>query len=368
MNMGFNPGGGGGIAGATDVALSSVQDNESLTYDNASSKWVNETVAGGVPTTRSIDPGVGLSGGGDLSQDRELAIDFAADGESSAAKAVRANDSRLTAAAAMTPPAGTRASFDFYSTDKAVARPGGADSAYAIVWVTTYPDKPDNFIDGDRQWEVEQPLAGINGVSMLAQGSTTMDAASFNTTSMTPTAQRTLCLCLAAGSGNTNLPNSVSGLGLTWTLVSGVEQGYSSAAVYRANAGSSPATGSVSIGYPNTINSFHWYMVEVDGANTSSPVAQTATYNPSTTETNPAFSLSSAPAANGRGLLFGSVNSDTVTLTPGSGSTQVGTQESTATSALRSLVTWYNPAQQNVGFSTTATAPRKSAVCLELRP
>ena len=45
--MGFNPGGGGGISGATDVALNSPQDNQSLTYDNSSSKWVNETVSGG---------------------------------------------------------------------------------------------------------------------------------------------------------------------------------------------------------------------------------------------------------------------------------------------------------------------------------
>jgi len=40
--MGFNPGGSGGIAGASDVALSGVQDNEVLTYDSASSKWQND--------------------------------------------------------------------------------------------------------------------------------------------------------------------------------------------------------------------------------------------------------------------------------------------------------------------------------------
>jgi len=45
--MGFNTGGGGGISAATDVALNSPQDNQSLTYDNSSSKWVNETVSGG---------------------------------------------------------------------------------------------------------------------------------------------------------------------------------------------------------------------------------------------------------------------------------------------------------------------------------
>lgn len=54
--MGFNPSGGGGISGASDVALNSTQDNQSLTYDSASDKWVNETVAGGatnLTTTQS---------------------------------------------------------------------------------------------------------------------------------------------------------------------------------------------------------------------------------------------------------------------------------------------------------------------------
>jgi len=40
--MGFNPGGGGGIAGATDVAFSGLQDNQVLTYDSPSSKWQNQ--------------------------------------------------------------------------------------------------------------------------------------------------------------------------------------------------------------------------------------------------------------------------------------------------------------------------------------
>ena len=48
--MGFNPGGGGGIAGASDVAFSGLQDNEVLTYDSASSKWQNDVSAGGAGT------------------------------------------------------------------------------------------------------------------------------------------------------------------------------------------------------------------------------------------------------------------------------------------------------------------------------
>ena len=49
--MGFPGGTGGGgdnnIYGSTDVALSSPQDNESLTYDASTDKWTNEMVSGG---------------------------------------------------------------------------------------------------------------------------------------------------------------------------------------------------------------------------------------------------------------------------------------------------------------------------------
>lgn len=45
---------------------------------------------------RSIAAGAGLTGGGDLSVNLSLAIDFASDGQVSSTKAVRANDSRLS--------------------------------------------------------------------------------------------------------------------------------------------------------------------------------------------------------------------------------------------------------------------------------
>lgn len=40
--MAFNPGGGGGIASATDIAFSSLQNNQTLIYNTASSKWLND--------------------------------------------------------------------------------------------------------------------------------------------------------------------------------------------------------------------------------------------------------------------------------------------------------------------------------------
>jgi len=62
--MGFNPGSGGGsssIAGSTDVALSSVQDDQVLTYESASSKWQNQNSQGGSPTIESLPAGSTVS-------------------------------------------------------------------------------------------------------------------------------------------------------------------------------------------------------------------------------------------------------------------------------------------------------------------
>ena len=61
--MSFNPGGGGGsssIAGSTDVALSSVQNDQVLAYDNTSSKWQNK-VGGGAPTLANLPAGSTIS-------------------------------------------------------------------------------------------------------------------------------------------------------------------------------------------------------------------------------------------------------------------------------------------------------------------
>lgn len=59
---------------------------------------IGHTHAGGsyVPLSRLVSAGLGLTGGGDLTADRTLAVDFAASGISSATKATRADDERLT--------------------------------------------------------------------------------------------------------------------------------------------------------------------------------------------------------------------------------------------------------------------------------
>lgn len=55
--MAFNSGGGSGaISGATDVALSSVSNDQVLTYNTSTSKWTNKTMtaAGGNLTAADV--------------------------------------------------------------------------------------------------------------------------------------------------------------------------------------------------------------------------------------------------------------------------------------------------------------------------
>lgn len=57
--MSFNPGGGGGIAAATDVALSNPTNNQALAYDSAVQKWKNSTISGSGAVTAAVSTATG---------------------------------------------------------------------------------------------------------------------------------------------------------------------------------------------------------------------------------------------------------------------------------------------------------------------
>ena len=81
-----------------NVYISSPANNDALIYESATQLWKNKTIATAlgytpVATTRSIGTTAPLSGGGDLSADRTIAIaDAAADGSTKGAAAFTAND------------------------------------------------------------------------------------------------------------------------------------------------------------------------------------------------------------------------------------------------------------------------------------
>lgn len=64
--MGFSPPGGGGggsgsIAGASDVTLNSLQNDQVLTYDSDSAKWENQDNIGSNPTLDNLPAGSTIS-------------------------------------------------------------------------------------------------------------------------------------------------------------------------------------------------------------------------------------------------------------------------------------------------------------------
>lgn len=126
------------------VALSgeggaTVQPNEPSDTDEGHLWWDTDEpdVTDIVAKTRRVDTGVGLTGGGDLSADRILAIDFAPSGTSSSTKAVRADDSRLSGA----PASHTHSATDINSGTLALARmPAGI--TVRVVYTGAAPARP----------------------------------------------------------------------------------------------------------------------------------------------------------------------------------------------------------------------------------
>lgn len=91
---------------------------------------------------------------------------------------------------------------------------------------------------------------GALATSVLASGGGT-SGNSQATASVTPAANSLLLLAISSGQGSL-LPPTVTGLGLTWTMVKTGSSGGQRMTLYRAQAGASPATGTVSWTWPNT--------------------------------------------------------------------------------------------------------------------
>lgn len=80
---------------ADDARLSDARTPTAHSHAQADVTGLTTALAGKVPTTRTVSTSTGLTGGGDLSANRTLAVDFAASEVSSTTKAVRADDARL---------------------------------------------------------------------------------------------------------------------------------------------------------------------------------------------------------------------------------------------------------------------------------
>lgn len=114
-------------------------------------------------------------------------------------------------------------------------------------------------------------------VTHLTSGGSTTNAKSYDTASITPTANRLVLAFVSLGDAaeNAGLPDGLSGCGLTWVEVDRRDDWttgtYRTTAVYRA-MGASPTTGAVTIDMTVSDlqqNACVWSIFEVAGVDTS---------------------------------------------------------------------------------------------------
>ena len=101
----------------------------------------------------------------------------------------------------------------------------------------------------------------------LTAGGSTIGASTYDTASLTPSANKLVLIAIARGSG-TQAISSVASDGLTWVEVANFtfSAGYE-VAVYRA-MGASPGTDTITITFAAGVNGVAWVVAEFGGVNT----------------------------------------------------------------------------------------------------
>lgn len=208
-------------------------------------------------------------------------------------------------------------------------------------------------------------------VTTIESGADGADKSSFTTASYTPNANRLILACLyineTTGGGTPPVP-TLSGNGLTWTLVATSTTGTVRACIFRA-VGSAPSIGALTIDFAgNTENDLQWIIEEftdinIGGTNGANAIVQSATNtasNPSSlTVTLGAFSNAINPTF---GLVC-SRNGPGPLTTPGDGFTEiteVGSIHMTQTQ-------WKKTNDTSVDWSFSSPLNDACAIALELK-
>ncbi len=108
--------------------------------------------------------------------------------------------------------------------------------------------------------------------SALTNNGSTTTGTSFNTASITPTANRLVLVCISSvhlTSANAAAPSGVSGNGITYTLLKNISNtgGGLSTSIWRGMS-ASPSTGAIMISFANTVARINWSVMELAGINT----------------------------------------------------------------------------------------------------
>lgn len=192
----------------------------------------------------------------------------------------------------------------------------------------------------------------------LTTGSSTTNASSYNTASITPTANRLVLVGFTITVASSPSPTpAVTGCGLTWEQVDQTVVGSRTVHVFRT-MGAAPTTGALTIAGAS-LTSALWSLVEYDGVDTSGTngsgaIAQSFNSKPAnTTSLSTAFPV--APTAGNGGFAAVSINVQE-NPTPGAGWSGNATSQSAPVTGLIGLFAGSCPA--NVAASwTTSAAP-----------
>lgn len=174
--------------------------------------------------------------------------------------------------------------------------------------------------DGLRGFAESGLVSAITASHLVTTGTST-DASSFNTASITPTANR-LVLAWIVGATSPTPPASptLTGNGLTWVAVDTIVSSTRRLTLYRA-MGSSPSAGAMTIDFGGeTVGGCAWSIAEFSGIDTSGTngsgaivQAPTSTTSSTTTHTATLSAFSNSRNAAAAGILHG--NNETLTIT-----------------------------------------------------
>lgn len=149
------------VRAAAGELLVPIQSSDNPAWSNGQLWWDDDDNQADdvVPKSRLVSTGTGLLGGGDLSANRTLSVDFAASGTTSSTKAVRADDSRLT-------PAATVITADKPATDNATTYPVGLSmfqvSTAGAGWPDTLGVVVTHYINANRGHQLFYSKGGVS--------------------------------------------------------------------------------------------------------------------------------------------------------------------------------------------------------------
>lgn len=151
--------------------------------------------------------------------------------------------------------------------------------------------------------------------SLLTAGGSAVSATSFNTASVSPTANDLILLWVVSSA---NLPTSVTGNGLTWVQITS-QTTVDKSAVYRT-MGAAPSAGAITIDFgANSQAEIDWVVVDYSGTNTSGTngsgaIVQSAINSSATAVTSLTVTLPSAiGTGNAVAVAFGHGSTDAQT-------------------------------------------------------